>query len=437
LDPPFSKLDLVCCRNLLIYLTQEQQRKIIPLLHYSLNSGGALFLGSAESIGHFSDLFVPLDTDSRIYRKIDLPRHAEVSNLAVEASGPSEVERERSETSVRGIQEIVDRVLLLSYAPAAVLARPAGDIIYINGNINRYFELPAGKASLNIFAMAKRKLSQKLELAFAKALRSGETISTRSIEIEGEKRFVDLSVKILDEPYEVRGCVLVVLFEAQPPKRVERVGADNRSAELESQLADVDEELRILREGMRDSHEKLRASNEELQSANEELQSTNEELMTSREEMQSLNEELQTVNSELQARIEGLLAVGDDVKELLDSTDISMIFLDEALRVRRYTKRASEITRLIPADIGRVVTDIASDLIYPELAADSGQALHELSHIEREVQARDGSWFKSRVMPHRTRDKAVDGVVLIYSDITRLKKLEAELGSARDPLSSA
>jgi chemotaxis methyl-accepting protein methylase/PAS domain-containing protein len=431
-DPPFTRLDLVCCRNLLIYLTPAQQRRIIPLLHYSLNPGGFLFLGSAESIGAFTDLFFPLDIDNRIYRRKDSPRPILVPGPASEYAVSPEADR-KNPAAALGIQDIVDRVLLRSFAPAAVLTGPAGDIMYISGNINRYISMPAGKANLNIFALAKKKLSHKLEVAFAKSLGAGGPVTARSIEIEGERCFVDMTVQALEEPEEVKGCILVVFAEAQPPRRVGTTGEDARAEDLESQLADANEELRILRERMRDSHEKLSASNEELQSANEELQSTNEELMTSREEMQSLNEELQTVNSELQARVDELIVVGDDVKELLDSTDISMVFLDEALRVKRFTKRAAELTRLIPADIGRAITDIASDLIYPELPADSGRSLAELAIIEREIRSRDGAWFLSRIMPHRTRDQAVDGLVIVFSDISRIKSLESALGGVRAP----
>jgi chemotaxis methyl-accepting protein methylase len=411
-DPPFTKLDLVCCRNLLVYLTQEQQRRIIPLIHYSLDPGGFLFLGNAESIGCFTDLFIPIDKDNRIYRKIGAPRPSAAPSPGADAPRPSAEARERSKAASEGIREAVDRVLLESFVPAALLTRPTGEILYVKGSVNEYVEIPAGKASLNILAMAKKKLRDKLEIAFAKALRSGEPCFWRSVEMEGGKRFVDLDVRRLDEPDELKGSFLVVIAEARPPGRTEAAASDGGSAELESALAEA---------------------NDELQSANEELQSTNEELMTSREEMQSLNEELRTVNAELQARIEDLVAVGDDVRELLDSTDISMIILDERLRVRRFTKRASELTRLIPADIGRVVTDIATDLIYPELADDAVKAFRETVAIEREVRSKDGSWFVSRVMPHRTRDKAIDGAVIVFTEISRLKLLEAEIEKARVP----
>ena len=422
-DPPFTRIDLVCCRNLLIYLTPDQQRKLLPLLHYALKSGGCLFLGSAESIGPFSDLFAPLDAENRIYRMLDAPRSLDFPNVSTRA--PLGVDDERKPV-VPSIQELADRVLLQRFAPAAVLTNARGDIINISGSTGRFLEPAAGKANWNIMAMARPELRSRLESAFAKALRGAESTLARSVEIacEGGPCFIDLAVNVLDEPEEIRGCVMVVFSVVRPPERQGEPGRDDRAAELERDLFEANDELHLLREGMQASQEELRASNEE-------LQSTIEELTTSREEMQSLNEELQTVNSELQAKIDELMAIGDDVKDLLDNTDIAMLFLDGSLRVKRFTRRAAALSKLIPADVGRVVTDISSELLYPEFVDDSKRALRDLTAVDREIRGRDDSWLSARMVPYLARDGSVDGIIVTFSDISRAKGIEAELEAAR------
>jgi two-component system CheB/CheR fusion protein len=431
MDPPFTRIDIICCRNLLIYLTPDQQKRLLPLLHYALKPGGFLFLGSAESIGSFSDLFSSLDAENRIYRRLDAPRRLDFPSAST--SAPSDAAQERR-PDVPSIQELADRVLLQRFAPAAVLTNSRGDIINISGSTGRFLEPAAGKANWNIMAMARPELRSRLGSAFAKALRSAEPTLARSIEIdcEGTPCFIDLAVHVLDEPEEIRGCVMVVFSVVRPPDGREGApGRDALATELERDLLEANDELHILREGMQASQEELRSANEELQSANEELQSTVEELTTSREEMQSLNEELQTVNSELQAKIEELLAVGDDVKDLLDGTDIAMLLLDDSLRIKRFTRRAAALSKLIPADIGRVVTDISSELLYPEFVDDTKRVIRDLAVIDREIPGRDDSWLSARMMPYLPRGGAAEGVIVTFSDISRLKAVEAQLDAAR------
>jgi two-component system, chemotaxis family, CheB/CheR fusion protein len=435
MDPPFTRLDLICCRNLLIYLAPDQQKKLLPLLHYALKPGGCLFLGSAESIGLFTELFAPLDAENRIYRVLESPRSQSSPDFSGVAYRTLSDAPEGRRPEVKSIQSLADRVLLQRFAPAAVLTNPQGDIVYISGSTGRYLEPAAGKANWNIMAMAKPELRSKLQSAFAKALRGAESSIARSIEVacEGASCFVDMAVHVLDEPEEIMGCLMVVFSEASPPERRGEPGGDDHASELERDLAEANGELSMLREEMQASQEELRASNEELQSANEELQSTVEELTTSREEMQSLNEELQTVNSELQSKVDELLAVGDDVKDLLDSTDIAMLFLDEELRVKRFTRRTAALSKLIPADIGRVVTDISSELLYPEFVDDSKKVLRDRAVIEREIPIRDGSWLSARLIPYTAGDGSSEGIIVTFSDISRLKSLEAAVGAAKTP----
>lgn len=436
MDPPYTKLDLVICRNLLIYLAPEQQKRVLPLLHYALRSSGCLFLGSAESIGSFPDLFASLDVENRIFRRLESSRPTKNFNFAGSSPDAASASGKDRKPANASIQELADKVLLQHFFPAAVLTNPKGDVVYISGSTGKFIEPAAGKANWNIMAMAKPELRYKLESAFSKALRGAGPTQARGVEVAGEGApcFVDLTVQALDEPEAIKGYVMVVFAEVRPPDQRPGVArTDEEASTLERELAEANGELRLLREGMQASQEELRASNEELQSTNEELQSTVEELTTSREEMQSLNEELQTVNSELQSKIDELLAVGDDVKDLLDSTDIAMLFLDGSLRVRRFTRRAAALSKLIPADIGRVVTDISSELIYPELAEDAARAIRDLAAIDRELRFRDGSWFSARLMPYKAKGDSVDGVIITFSDISHTKMLEAAVGEMRTP----
>jgi two-component system CheB/CheR fusion protein len=248
---------------------------------------------------------------------------------------------------------------------------------------------------------------------------------------------VDLAVLALKQPQVLRGTLLLVFHDvpSPPPRRGRRAGATDRSTEaLEQEAAQLRETLQNTREAMQTSQEELQSSNEELQSTNEELQSTNEELTTSKEEMQSLNEELQTVNTELQSKVDDLSRVNDDMKNLLDSTEIAALFLDDGLRVRRFTSRASELIKLIPSDVGRPVTDIASKVLYPELSADVAEVLRNLVFIEKAIPGDAGRWFNVRIMPYRTLDNRIDGVVVTLVDCTQTKHLEAELAAAREEL---
>ncbi len=310
-----------------------------------------------------------------------------------------------------------------------------GDILYINGRTGKYLEPAAGKANWNIFAMARPGLAHRLRGAFVEARREKTTVTLADVVVgtNGGTQTVAVTVQPLAQPEVLREMVLVVFTDvaaapATPASRPKRSGDRNqRLAQLELELDQARQEARTVREEMQTSQEELRSINEELQSANEELQSTNEELTTSKEELQSMNEELQTVNHELQSKVNDLSRANDDMKNLLDSTDIATLFLDNTLRVRRFTSQMTKITQLIPGDIGRPITDIASDPLYPELADDARQVLQTLVRVERPVAARTGVWYAVRILPYITTNKVIDGVVITYSDITSAKQLEAEL----------
>ena len=437
MDPPFTKLDILSCRNLLIYLTPELQKKLLPLFHYSLNPGGFLFLGSAETIGGFTDLFAPLKGKARLYRRLESALRAEpVEFPASFVSALPGAPPPKALKPAANLQSLAEQLLLQRYSPAAVLVNDKGDILYISGRTGKYLEPAAGKANWNIFAMAREGLRHELTGVFQKALRQKGAVTLRNVKVgtNGGVQAVDLTVQPLEEPEALRGMVMIVFTdvatppETKPTGRTQRAPARNvQVAELERDLEQARQELQTTREEMQTSQEELKSTNEELQSTNEELQSTNEELTTSKEEMQSLNEELQTVNNELQAKVDDLSRTNNDMKNLLDSTDIATLFLDNALCVRRFTSQTTKITQLIASDVGRPITDIASDLFYPELAEDVRQVLRTLVRAEKQVAARDGRWFTVRILPYRTLENMIDGVVITFVDITVSKTLEAEL----------
>lgn len=448
MDPPFTRLDLLSCRNLLIYLETELQKKLMPLFHYSLNPGGVLMLGSAETIGDATDLFAPLPGRTRLYLRRDRDARTELmgfssvfarqraSAAAVAAAAPA---TDPSSLSAPNLQALTEAELLLHHCPAAVLTSDQGDIIYISGKTGKYLEPAAGKANLNIFAMARDGLSGAVHSAFAKALHQQTTVTLNALQVgtNGGTQYVDVTVQALAASDAARAMVLVVFRDVAPPVTTPQVAAPDpigahraRLSAAERELAQCRDELHITREEMQSSQEELRAANEELQSTNEELQSTNEELTTSKEEMQSMNEELQTVNHELQAKVDELSQASDDMKNLLNSTDIATLFLDDDLKVRRFTTQTASIIKLIPGDAGRPITDLVTELDYPQLADDVREVLRSLIFRECRVPTRDGRWFTVRIMPYRTQDNRIDGVVITFVDVSAAHAQEETLREA-------
>lgn len=438
MDPPYTRLDILTCRNLLIYLNPELQSKLLPLFHYSLKPEGILMLGSAESIGTVSELFAPIEGKARLYRRSaspSRPAELEFPTRALPTQTESHMETTQ-DTSPTNLQHCADQLLLQQFSPAAVLVTSAGDLLYISGHTGKYLEPPAGKVNWNIHAMAREGLRQELSLALPKALRSGERVACRNLQLDASDttQTVDLTVHPLAEPPTLRGMAMVVFTDvAAAPPPVELV-AGRRSprsgpskSDLARTLSQVQMQAHALSEEMQSSQQELRSANEELQSTIEELQSTNEELTTSKEELQSLNEELQTVNAELQSKVDELSAANNDLKNLLDSTDMATVFLDNALHLRRFTTQATRLFKLIPGDIGRPLSDIVTDLIYPGLLDDADEVLRSLAFFDREITTRDGRWFQVKIMPYRTLDNVIDGVVITFNDISRAKQLEAQL----------
>ena len=444
MDPPFIKLDLLLCRNLLIYLESDLQKKLLPLFHYSLNPDGVLVLGTSESIGQSQDLFVPLPGKTRIYRRQENSMRIDLLNVpAVFArSLPDEIAdtlpRQPLPTAT-SLQALIDELLLRNFSPTAVLTTHLGDIVYISAKTGKYLEPTVGKANLNIFAMAREGLSGSLHEAFTKAVREKTPVTMKGVKIEtnGSPLVVDVTIQPMSEPATMLGMVLIVFQDVpvQPVTRKRRKTKQNNGSttqldELSKELRHSREEVQAIREEMQTSQEEFKSASEELQSTNEELQSTNEELTTSKEEMQSMNEELQTVNHELTAKVDELSRASDDMKNLLNSTEIASLFLDGQLKVRRFTPQTVNLFKLIPGDAGRPITDLVTELDYPELAQDAREVLRSLIVCERQVSTRDGRWFSVRIMPYRTQGNRIDGVVITFVDISEPKALETTMSEA-------
>lgn len=428
-DPPFTRIDVLSCRNLLIYLSPELQKRVIQLFHYALNPGGFLFLGPAETVGSLSALFAELGGKGRLYRRLEgtadqalaFPRSVA---QPVEGTGPRQ-ERAAATAGPGSLEAVATRLIVERFSPPAVLTTETGDILYVSARTGQYLEPAVGKANLNIFAMAREGLRAGLSQAFDAALAQDGPVTTRRVKVQtnGAVHTVDVTVQRLREPKELRGTVMIVIAEVAPVRSTRRSSAKSVPSDDDQRLAALEHELQRARAECQTIREEMRSSQEELTSTNEELQSANEELTTSKEEMQSMNEELQTVNFELQSKVNELSRSNNDVGVLLNGTDIATLFLDNELRIRRFTPKITGIIRLIPSDMGRPISDIAGDLHYPELTDDAREVLRTLVVKERQVPARDGRWFAARIMPYRTVDNVIDGVVITLLDITSSAQL--------------
>ncbi len=426
LDPPFTRLDLLICRNLLIYFDSQLQQRLFPLFHYSLRPWGTMLLGSSETVGNMEHLFELLESKLRFYKRrnssqssgVDLLLNAFPPILNSSRERPVSTTHTNNQPAGQSLQAAADHVLLQVYSPAAVVVNADSDIVYISGRTGKYLEPAAGKANWNFHAMVRDGLRAPLFNALRKAAGQTEPVEMRGLQVEldnPDSLIVDVTVQMLTEPVALHGMFMVVFRDAgllqQRPSLVDTAtGADQ--ANFLDELRRQQEENQRLREENRASQEELQSSNEELQSTNEELQSTNEELTTSKEEMQSMNEELQTINSELQAKLDDLALAQSDMQNLLNSTEIAILFLDRQLNVRRYTERAAKIISLRESDVGRPLSDLSNILNYPELNADAEETLRTLAFSEKQISGRDGRRFSVRIMPYRRLDDVIDGVVI-------------------------
>jgi two-component system CheB/CheR fusion protein len=464
-DPPFSKLDLISCRNLLIYLGGDLQKKLFPLFHYALNPGGFLFLGTSETVGNFDDLFSVLDRKSKLYQRKDdfySPQRWGLGRfLPPITTMDTALPRATGKTAFPGkllLRELTEQALLQQLAPVGALVNGQGDIFYLHGRTGLYLEPATGETKgYNILNMAREGLLRELTMALNKAARARDIVRCPGLRVKtnGDFTTVNLTIRpVVTDPAATPGVplYLVILEEAPPfgPEQIKQAAAlqaitgadgspdsdaDARIAALNLELRAKDEYLQTSNEELETSNEELKSSNEEMQSVNEELQSTNEELETSKEELQSVNEELATVNSELQNKLTDLMRANNDMNNLLAGTGIGTIFVNHQLCILRFTPAASTIINLILSDIGRPVGHIVSNLVgYNNLVADIQSVLKTLVPKEVEVQATEGNWYAMRILPYRTLDNVIEGAVISFVDITEMKQIKELLQKANEHL---
>lgn len=436
MHPPFTKIDILSCRNLLIYMETELQKRMIDLFYYSLKPEGIMILGSSESLGAQSHLFTPLDSKWKIFRRSPNLITPDLFEFTSSFTRTKSINSDKEfDGPVPNLQTLADQ-LMLTLSPAGVLINETGDIIYISGHTGKYLEPAAGKANMNIFAMLREGLRNEFPIAFRKVLLKKESSVLQNIKIgtNGSSQVINVSIIWIEKPEALKGKLMVIFKDVQeipnsnlPAGKGKKPLESIRVIELEKELKYAREKIKDTLEAMQSSQEELKFTNEELQSTNEELQSTNEELMSSKEEMQSLNEELHTLNTELQSKVDDYSRVSNDMNNLLNSTDIATLFLDRELKIRQFTNQAVKIFKLIKSDIGRPLTDQVSDLIYPNLTKDVLKVIKTLAFIKKEILTKDGRWFSVRIMPYKTLDDNIDGVVITFFNITDLKEVELKL----------
>jgi len=459
-DPPFTKLDLLCCRNLLIYLDSELQKKIVPLFNYSLKAGGILFLGSSETIGGFADLFSVVDQKWKIYKRKDKPYGAHaVIELPVMSKRdmPDEIQApgELPKPGEPNISRFVEKTLLEKYAPPCVIVDQKGEVQYLHGQTGKYLAPAPGRPRWSIVDMAREGLKLQLPSAIRKAISQKKDVTYEGLRVKNNGGFilVNLTVRPVSDPQGLQGMIMVVFEDVTTPKQAESGKTKHGSKKkteiqleaLEQELQHTKENLKTTIEELETSNEELKSTNEELQSANEELQSANEELETSKEELQSLNEELVTVNSELEGKIEDLSESHNDIRNFMDSTEIATIFLDNELCIKMFTPPATKLMNVIETDMGRPIGHISDNLTYENLVKDAEEVLKTLVFKENEVRTKDGHWYFMRIVPYKTIDNVIDGVVITFVDIHEQKiatektmelqeYAESILNTVREPL---
>lgn len=434
-DPPFTKLDIISCRNLLIYFRPELQKKILRTFHYSLKEEGILFLGPSETPGQSDRFFIVLNKKWKIFRRIDSAGATQPLSL-YDARQPIIHDEAKTEGIIQKAEELsiiqlVEAILRHSSVPPCAVIDANNNIIYVHGKLGKYLEPAEGKISINIVDMARPSLKEGLLSAIRQAVQSRKTAQKRAglIQLDGSPSSVNIKVSPVLEQSSTP--LMMVTFEEAPsetPLKQTKLPALPTTAKtmeaLQQQLAFTKESLQTTIEELETSNEELKSANEELQSTNEELQSTNEELETSKEELQSLNEEAATVNAELQSRIDELQSANDDMKNLLDSTQIATLFLDIKCRIRRFTPKVKDIIKLEATDIGRPIAHFASSLQSLNLTAIAGQVLKTLDKYEAEVFDDQGRCFHVRVLPYRTTNNVIDGVVISFEDVSVRKNAE-------------
>ncbi len=449
-DAPFSRLHLVSCRNLLIYLDPQLQRKVLPVFHYALNPDGVLMLGPSESIGTFPDLFRPVDRRFRIYTRRTSGRRTlfEFSSALPDSPAPPPVSPPRTMPETpREPYELIreaDRVVLERHSPPGVLLSADLDILQFRGDVSFYLTPHSGRASLNVISMAREGFAGELQAGLDEVRQKGVPLRKANVTVahKDEIRRIGLEIFPVETPVGQQRGFLVLFVEPAPGAPEVAFVAPLRTADNTALLAQIDQlkqELQIARRHLHallEKHEaadqEARVASEEVQSSNEELQSTNEELETAKEELQSTNEELTTVNQELHSRHLELIQVNNDLVNLINSVQLPIVILSEDLRIRRFTPSAETVLNLIPSDLGRPLSDINIKLNLPHLTRQVSDVMRTLTLTETEVQDAGGRWHSIRIRPYKTTDNKIEGAVVSIIDIDQMKRAIALAEDARD-----
>ena len=446
-DPPFSNLDLVSCRNVLIYFGQVIQKKALNLFHYALRQNGYLFLGTSESIGDFHEMFDSLDKKWKVFAKkgveiSQMPFQNYVPSLSAKLI-PNEKAMTIQKKSKPDFSSLIDGMLIEDYAPPCVIINSEFEVLYIYGSTGKFLEPAEGEASLNLSRMIKNGMKRELSAGVRKVITGNSVVRYDGLKVKynSETILVNLVIKPLKESGLFKGMTMVIFEEVKnitlkaKKEKEPKTDKDQKIIDMERELKAKDEYLQSTIEEMDTSNEELKSTNEELQSSNEELQSTNEEMETSKEELQSVNEELITVNTELQKKIEELSRVSNDLNNLLAGTGIGTIFVDHQLIIQRFTPAATQIVNLINTDVGRPLSDIVMRFMnYVTFEEDVNTVLSNLIPKESEVQTKDGHWYLMRIQPYRTLENVIEGAVLTFVDISEQKKIKETLKLAEEKL---
>jgi two-component system CheB/CheR fusion protein len=433
-DPPFSRLDICTCRNLLIYLEPDLQRRVLSMLHFGLRDGGVLFLGGSETVNGAGELFEVVDKRARIFRRVGPVRQETLDFVLPSAAG--EHHAGLLSTPRPSIGQITNRQLLDAHTPAAVAVDRNQNVVYLHGDVERFMSLPKGEPTRDLLSLVRENIRGAVRTAMHRATVDNATASINGpIVPVGDLRYrIQVVAAPLDNKLAPGHYLITFNTREEPPAEPPRSGESSPedAAQLQQELRRTQDELRTTIEELQASNEELKASNEEAMSVNEELQSTNEELLTSKEELQSLNEELTTVNMQLQTKMEELEHTTNDLYSLLSSTDIGVIFLDRKMRIRRFTPAIANLVDLIASDVGRPMSDMARKFTDLDLLPDCQAVLDKLIPIEKEVTTADGQAYTRRVLPYRTGDNHINGVVITFLPVSERKRAEQALRESEE-----
>ena len=443
-DAPFSRLDLISCRNVLIYLSPEAQRKILSLFHFALREGGVLFLGSSETVGGVSDRFDPISKKQRIYRHIGRSRPGEIEFPRASSDAvrlPTKGVGQQTAPRRSGFGELSQRTLLEAYAPASVLINAKQEGLYYYGSADRYLKIVSGEDTRDVLAMAREGLRTKLSSAIQRAKQDHARVTVTGARVKRNGCSIGASITVL--PVESGGeSLLLVSFIDDPPPELRAVRPVESAADT-SRVTQLEQELEVTREDLQSAirdleiaNEEQKAINEEAMSVNEEFQSTNEELETSKEELQSLNEELTALNSQLHETVEQQRATSNDLQNILNSTDVATLFLDCDLNIRFFTPATKSLFNVITSDVGRRLADLTCRFEDGDLLSDARAVLASHEPVRREVKADDGGWYIRGILPYRSDGSSIEGVVITFAGISEIKAAEREVEAARAYLDS-